>query len=62
MKTNKTFFAYSIVSLLIAFLTMRGTVQEYIHFSSIEGEMGFAFLSLMMGVICLFCTFEKEKC
>ena len=38
----------------LGLLTMVGVVQNYIHFAGIENEMGFAFMSLFMGVVLMF--------
>lgn len=38
----------------LGLLTMAGVVQNYIHFAGVENEMGFAFMSLFMGVVCIF--------
>ena len=38
----------------LGLLTMAGVVQNYIHFAGVENEMGFAFMSLFMGIICMF--------
>ena len=34
--------------------TMQGVVQNYIHFSGIDNEMGFALMAIFMSVICMF--------
>ncbi len=38
----------------LGLLTMAGVVQNYIHFAGVENEMGFAFMSLFMGIVCIF--------
>ena len=58
--SNRSYKFYGILSILIAFLMMRGTIQNFISFNSMESEMGFTFLALLTGVICLFCGFSKE--
>lgn len=35
--------------------TISGVVQNYIHFSGVINEIGFAFIALFLGVILLFC-------
>jgi hypothetical protein len=38
----------------LGLLTMAGIVQQYIHFAGVENEMGFAFIAMFMGIVCLF--------
>lgn len=38
----------------LGLLTMAGVVQQYIHFAGVENEMGFAFIAMFMGIVCLF--------
>ena len=38
----------------LGLLTMAGVVQQYIHFEGVENEMGFAFIAMFMGIVCLF--------
>jgi len=55
------YFAIAIASLLIAFLTINGTIQNYIHFAGVANEIGFFAMAGTAGVLCLFASFEKEK-
>jgi hypothetical protein len=63
-KTITIHFGYltgAIAAFLIAFLTMTGTVQNYIHFAGVANEMGFCFMALMLSVTCLFSSFSKPS-
>lgn len=42
------------VALSISYLTMAGIIQNYIHFSGIDNEMGFAFILLLLGIMLMF--------
>ena len=44
----------AIGALSLCLLTMAGVVQNYIHFADIDNEMGFAFMALFLGIICIF--------
>jgi hypothetical protein len=33
---------------------MAGIVQQYVHFAGVANEMGFAFMALFLGIICIF--------
>lgn len=59
--SNTTYRIYGIILFSISFLMMRGTIQNYIPFNSMENEMGFAFLSAFLGTACLICGFTKES-
>lgn len=41
------------VAFTIAYGTMAGIVQNYIHFAGVDNEMGFFVCALMLGLICL---------
>lgn len=49
-----------IVGFTFGVQTMNGVLQSYIHFAGIKNEMGFAFLSIMMGVCGLFAIDYKK--
>ena len=53
---NKIDFRYlvgAVSAISVGVLTMVGTIQQYIHFSGVANEMGFAVMSLMLGVFML---------
>jgi hypothetical protein len=54
---NKIDFKYlvgAVGALSLGLLTMTGVVQNYIHFAGVGNEMGFAFMALFLGIICIF--------
>ena len=58
---NKVDFKYLVgafISFTLGLGTMHGVVQNCIHFSGINNEMGFAFMAMFAG--CLF-TFGIKK-
>jgi hypothetical protein len=55
------FFISAILSFTVAYMTVTSTIDSYIHFAGEDNAMGFFFMSTLMGVICLFCSFEKVK-
>ena len=44
----------AICALSLGLLTMAGIVQQYVHFSGVANEVGFAFTALFLGIICIF--------
>lgn len=58
--SNKSYKFYGIISILIGFLMMRGTLQKIITFDSVSSELGFTFLAFLLGAGCLICGFSKE--
>ena len=58
--SNKSYKFYGIISILVGFLMMRGTLQKFITFDSVSSELGFTFLAFLLGVGCLICGFSKE--
>jgi hypothetical protein len=50
----------AVVGIGVALLTMNGTIQNHIHFSGVLNEMGFAFMSFMIGIIGL-CSINYNK-
>jgi hypothetical protein len=61
MKINLTPLLLTGVSFTVAFLTMNGTIQNYITFADVINEIAFFGLSVMLGVVGLFATFQKSK-
>jgi|TARA_R100000541_G_scaffold44160_1_gene51328 hypothetical protein len=55
------FFIPAILSFIVAYMTVTSTIDNYIAFAGEDNAMGFFFMSTLMGVICLFCSFEKAK-
>ena len=53
-KIDFKYLVGAVGALSLSYLTMAGIVQNYIHFAGIDNEMGFAFMALFMGVVCLF--------
>ena len=41
------------VGMGVALLTMNGTIQQYITFSGVLNEMGFALMGLMLSILSL---------
>lgn len=50
-KIDFKFLIGAVLALGLGISTVVGTTQEYIHFSGIENEIGFTFLSLLGGVM-----------
>jgi hypothetical protein len=53
-KIDFKMLAAALGALGLGYLTMVGTVQNYIHFADPLNEMAFAFMAMFMGVVCLF--------
>ena len=53
-KIDLKYLVGAVGALGLALLTMAGIVQNYIHFAGIDNEMGFAFMALFLGIICIF--------
>ena len=53
-KIDFKYLVGAIGALILGLLTMAGVVQNYIHFAGINNEMGFAFMAILLGVICIF--------
>ena len=53
-KIDFKMLAAALGALGLGYLTIAGTVQKYIHFADPLNEMGFAFMAMFMGVVCLF--------
>ena len=52
-KIDFKFLVGAVGAFAVGLGTMHGVVQNYIHFAGIENEMGFCFMSFMLGIICL---------
>jgi hypothetical protein len=61
MEINLKPLLLTVGSFTIAFLTMNGTIQNYINFADVINEIAFFGLSTMLGVVGLFATFQKSK-
>jgi len=55
------FFIPAILSFVIAYMTVTSTIDSYIHFAGEDNAMGFFLMSTLLGMLCLFCSFEKAK-
>ena len=53
-KINFKYLIGALGSLGVCYLTMAGIIQQHIHFAGVANEMGFAMLSLLMGVMLIF--------
>ena len=53
-KIDLKYLVGAVGALSLSLLTMAGVVQNYIHFAGIDNEMGFAFMALFLGIICIF--------
>ena len=51
---NILLFLSGIAALIIAFLTMRGTIQNYISFAGVANEIAFTLLSTLYGISAIF--------
>jgi len=54
-------FLIAILSFIIFYSTVSGSIQNYIHFAGVENEMAFAFVALLGTVLGAFVSFEKFK-
>jgi len=54
-KVDFRFLSISMISLLVGFLTMTGTIQSIIPFADPLNEMAFCILALTIGLISLTC-------
>ncbi len=53
-KIDFKYLVGAVGALSLGLLTMAGVVQNYIHFEGINNEMGFTFMAILLGVICIF--------
>ena len=53
-KIDFKYLVGAVGALGLAVLTMAGVVQQYIHFSGVDNEMGFALMAIFMSVMCMF--------
>jgi hypothetical protein len=60
-KLNFGHFVLSVISFIIAYMTITGTIQNYIKFASVLNEIGFFVISSMLGVLIFLFSFEKSK-
>ena len=60
-KFDLRFIAAGIASLLLAINTITGTVQEVIPFNDPVNEMFFAFISILLGILCLIISVKEEN-
>jgi hypothetical protein len=61
IQLNVFHFLGSILSFIVAYLTVTGTIQNYIHFAGSLNEMAFAVISIMIGFILLISSIELPK-
>lgn len=61
IQLNVFHFLGSILSFIVAYSTMTGTIQNYIHFAGSLNEMAFAAISIMIGFILLISSIELPK-
>jgi len=55
------FFIPAILSLIIALMTVNGTIDNYITFAGELNAMGFFIMSTIMGVMLLIGSVSKSK-
>ena len=55
------FFIPAILSLIIAYMTVNGTIDNYIAFAGELNAMGFFIMSTIMGVMLLIGSVRKSK-
>ena len=53
-KIDLKYLVGAVGALGLGLLTMAGIVQQYVHFVGVANEMGFAFMAIFMGIICMF--------
>ena len=59
VKLNILPFLLSIVSFIIAAMTVNSTIDKYISFAGEDNAMGFFIAATMLGLVCLVASFEK---
>ena len=57
--TNALLFLAGIGAFTTAYLTMQGTIQQYIPFQDPLNELGFCVITLLLGAICVYSSFTK---
>jgi hypothetical protein len=60
-KLNPGHLVLSIVSFIIAYMTITGTIQNYIKFAGVLNEIGFFATSSVLGILSFLSSFEKSK-
>ncbi len=60
-KLNPGHLILSVVSFIIAYMTITGTIQSYIHFADVLNEIGFFVMVSMLGLLGLLSSFEKTQ-
>lgn len=55
------FFILAIISYTVFGMTLNYSIDNYIHFAGEDNAMAFAFMSLFLGMIATYCSFEKVK-
>lgn len=60
-KLNPGMLVLSIVSFLVAYMTVSGTIQSYIYFAGILNEIGFFVMAILLGSLGLLSSFEKTQ-
>jgi|TARA_R110002049_G_scaffold286591_1_gene468380 hypothetical protein len=55
------FFIPAILSLIIAYMTVNGTIDNYITFAGELNAMGFFIMSALMGIMLLIGSVSKSK-
>ena len=53
-KIDLKYLVGAVGALGLGLLTIAGIVQQYVHFVGVANEMGFAFMAIFMGIICIF--------
>jgi len=52
-KIDFKFLVGAVGAFAVGLGTMNGVVQNYIHFAGIDNEIGFCFMSFILGIFCL---------
>lgn len=60
-KLNPEMLVLSMVSFLVAYMTVNGTIQSYIYFADVLNEIGFFVMAILLGTLGLFTSFKKTK-
>jgi len=53
-KINFKYLIGAVGALSLGLLTITGVVQQQIHFTSVDSEIGFALMAIFMSIICTF--------
>jgi len=55
------FFIPALLSFTVAYMTVTSKIDSYIQFAGEANAAGFFAMSMLLGIICGACSFEKVK-